>query len=138
VSAAIVHDQQVLWAGAYGLADVASKRQAAANSIYSICSISKLFTSVAVLQQRDAGTLRLDDPVSQHLPWFKIGSIEEESGPVTIEGSSLTHLTSARIRLSVLDRANVRVSNARADHRTRIAPADAVSLETFCNIRILA
>lgn len=90
VSAAIVHDQQVLWAGGYGFADVEAKRPAAADTIYSICSISKLFTSVEVLKQRDAGKLRLDDPVGQHLPWFSVRATDAESGPVTIEGL-LTH-----------------------------------------------
>lgn len=90
VSAAIVHDQDVLWTGGYGVADLASKRAAAPDTIYSICSISKLFTSVAILSQRDAGRLRLDDPVSRHLPWFTIAPAEGESGPVTVEGI-LTH-----------------------------------------------
>lgn len=90
VSAAIVHDQQILWAGGYGLADLAARRPAASTTIYSICSISKLFTSVAVMMQRDAGRLELDDPVGKHLPWFTIGPAEGESGPVTVEGL-LTH-----------------------------------------------
>ena len=90
VSAAIVRDQQVLWAGGYGLADVASKRPAGPDTNYSICSISKLFTSIAVMQQRDAGKLRLDDPVSRHLPWFRIKPLESESAEVTVEGL-LTH-----------------------------------------------
>ena len=89
VSAAIVLDQQMLWSGGFGHADLASRRPAAADTIYSVCSISKLFTSVAVMQQRDAGKLRLDDPVSQHLPWFSLKHTEGE-GAVTIEGL-LTH-----------------------------------------------
>jgi CubicO group peptidase (beta-lactamase class C family) len=90
VSAAIVLDQQVLWAGAYGYADIQARRPARPDTIYSICSISKLFTSVAVLEQRDAGRLRLDDPVSRHLPWFRIKPIDGESADVTVEGL-LTH-----------------------------------------------
>ena len=90
VSAAIVHDQRVLWAGAYGDADIEAGRPARADTIYSICSISKLFTSIAVLQQRDAGKLRLDDPVARHLPWFRIEPSESESADVTVEGL-LTH-----------------------------------------------
>jgi len=90
ISAAIVYDQQVLLVGGYGLADVAAKRPAAPDTIYSICSISKLFTSVAVMQQRDAGRLRLDDPVSRHLPWFRIRPLAGESAEVTVEGL-LTH-----------------------------------------------
>lgn len=89
VSAAIVVDQQVLWSGGFGQADLASGRASSADTIYSICSISKLFTSVAVMRQRDAGKLRLDDPVSMHLPWFALKRTEGE-GAVTIEGL-LTH-----------------------------------------------
>lgn len=89
VSAAIVHDQEVLWSGGFGYADREAKREATADTIYSICSISKLFTSVAVMQQRDAGRLRLDDPVGRHLPWFGLKRTEGE-GDVTVEGL-LTH-----------------------------------------------
>ena len=89
VSAAIVRDQEVLWSGGFGSADVAAKRPATADTIYSICSISKLFTSVAVMQQRDAGKLHLEDPVAKHLSWFRLKKSEGE-GDVTVEGV-LTH-----------------------------------------------
>ncbi len=90
VSGAIVHDQQVLWSGGYGLADLAQESPATAGTIYSICSISKLFTSIAVMQLRDSGRLRLDDPVEKHLPWFKIQKTAPEGPEITIEGL-LTH-----------------------------------------------
>jgi CubicO group peptidase (beta-lactamase class C family) len=90
VSAAIVYDQDVLWIGAYGLADIARRAPARPDTIYSICSISKLFTSIAVMQQRDAGRLRLDDPVRRHLPWFDLRVTAPEAGDITIEGL-LTH-----------------------------------------------
>ena len=89
VSAAIVHDQEVLWSHGFGWADVAGKRPASPSTIYSICSISKLFTSVAVLRERDAGHLHLEEPVSKYLPWFKLKKTEGE-GDITIEGL-LTH-----------------------------------------------
>ena len=89
ISVAIVHDQDLLWEGGFGQADVAEGRPATADTLYSICSISKLFTSVAVMQQRDAGRLRLDDPVGKHLSWFRLKRAEGE-GDVTIEGL-LTH-----------------------------------------------
>jgi CubicO group peptidase (beta-lactamase class C family) len=89
VSAEIVHDQEVLWSGAFGFSDVEAKRPAATDTIYSICSISKLFTSIAVLQQRDEGKLRLDDPLGKHLAWFRLKRTEGE-GDVTVEGI-LTH-----------------------------------------------
>jgi len=90
VSAAIVHDQKVLWSGALGLADVASGRKAEPGTIYSICSISKLFTSVAVMQLRDAGKLRLDDAVRSRLPWFRMVPGGSDGTEITVEGL-LTH-----------------------------------------------
>jgi CubicO group peptidase (beta-lactamase class C family) len=90
LSAAVVHDQDVLWSGGFGFADLSTRRPAGADTIYSICSISKLFTSIAVMQQRDAGKLRLDDPVKTHLPWLDTQETAPEGGPVTVEGL-LTH-----------------------------------------------
>ena len=62
----------------------------ATNTIYSICSISKLFTSVAIMQLRDAGKLRLEDPAADHLSWFNIKQQYPDTGPLTIR-SLLTH-----------------------------------------------
>ena len=90
VSMAVVHDQQLLWSRGFGFAHLEAKAPATPSTMYSICSISKLFTSVAVMQQRDAGRLRLDDPVAKHLPWFSIGGMPEGAEPVTIFGV-LTH-----------------------------------------------
>lgn len=90
ISASVVHDQQVVWAGGFGFADLERKAPARPDTIYSVCSISKLFTSVAVMQQRDAGKLRLDDPVGKHLPWFAIERTDRDAPEITIEGL-LTH-----------------------------------------------
>lgn len=90
LSAAVVHDQQVIWSGGMGVTDLAAGTPATDQTIYSICSISKLFTGIAVMQQRDQGRLRLDDPVARHLPWFTIRQTAPEEGPATIEGL-LTH-----------------------------------------------
>lgn len=90
ISAAVVHDQAVVWKGGYGHRDLQNRATATADTIYSICSISKLFTSVAVMQLRDRGKLRLDDPVARHLPWFRIKNTAPEAGDATVEGL-LTH-----------------------------------------------
>ena len=74
LSVSIVHDQRVLWTGGMGMADPATGRAATADTLYSICSISKLFTGIAVMQLRDAGKLSLSDPVTKHLPWFKMAA----------------------------------------------------------------
>jgi len=90
VSVGVVHDQELISANAFGLADPATGRVAKTDTLYSICSISKLFTSVAVMQQRDAGKLRLDDPVSDYLDWMKIEDVHPDDGPITLR-ALLTH-----------------------------------------------
>ncbi len=40
-----------------------------ADTVFRIASMTKSFTAAAILQLRDAGALRLDDPVAGHLPW---------------------------------------------------------------------
>jgi CubicO group peptidase (beta-lactamase class C family) len=90
MSAAVVHDQELVWAKGFGYAHVESEIPATASTMYSICSISKLFTAVSVMKLRDQGHLRLDDPVDKHLDWFDIADRFADAGPVTIEGI-LTH-----------------------------------------------
>ena len=86
----IVVDQQLLWSRGYGIADTERKVPAEPGTIYSICSISKLFTSIAVLQLRDAGRLQLDDRLDKHLPWFRLERPDKDGAPITIR-SVLTH-----------------------------------------------
>jgi CubicO group peptidase (beta-lactamase class C family) len=90
ISVAIVTDQEILWSKAYGMADLEKKVASSPSTIYSICSISKLFTSVAIMKLRDAGKLRLEDLVADHLPWFNLQQQFPDTGPITIR-SVLTH-----------------------------------------------
>ena len=58
VSMAIVHDQDLIWSGGFGYTDLEAKIPATPDTLYSICSISKLFTSLA----RDAAARRGQAP----------------------------------------------------------------------------
>lgn len=89
MSVAVVSDQKELWLDGSGMADPATNRAADADTIYSICSVSKLFTSLAVMQLRDQGKLSLEDPLSKHLSWFHMKAAPE-GRDATIEGV-LTH-----------------------------------------------
>ena len=89
-SLSVVHDQELVWAKGYGFAHIESGEPATPSTMYSICSISKLFTAVGVMQLRDQGKLALNDPVANHLDWFNIQDKYPEAGPVDVEGL-LTH-----------------------------------------------
>ena len=83
VTAAVVHDQELLWSAGFGYADMESQRPTTPETMYSICSISKLFTSVSAMQLRDRGKFRLDDRVSALLPWFELQNTFPEGAEVT-------------------------------------------------------
>lgn len=88
-SLAVVDDQELLFAGGYGFAHPHDQVPADGETLYSICSISKLFTSIAVMQQWEEGRLELDDPVADHLGWFDLRETHDGL-PITVQGL-LTH-----------------------------------------------
>ncbi|HYE48775.1 MAG TPA: serine hydrolase domain-containing protein, partial [Azospirillaceae bacterium] len=90
LSAGVVVGDELVWAKGYGTLDAAGKVPATPKTIYSICSISKLFTSIALMQQWEAGKVRLDEPVATYLPWATLKPGTGDSGPVTLRGA-LTH-----------------------------------------------
>ncbi len=90
ISVAIVHDQDIIFKKGYGFADVEKKIPMKPETIFSICSISKLFTSVAIMQLWEQGKLRLDDSLQALLPDYKINQQYSESVPITVR-SMLTH-----------------------------------------------
>ncbi|MCX5205357.1 beta-lactamase family protein [Streptomyces sp. NBC_00237] len=63
-----VRDGSERWRGATGVADVDTRRPMRAGYEHRIGSITKTFTSVAVLQQVAKGRVDLDAPIAAHLP----------------------------------------------------------------------
>jgi D-alanyl-D-alanine carboxypeptidase len=85
VAVGVVHDQQLVWSKGFGYADVAARKPMTADTRFRIASNSKLFAAIAILQLREQGKLRLDDPVQKHLPWFTMKPAGPDDGPITIE-----------------------------------------------------
>jgi CubicO group peptidase (beta-lactamase class C family) len=80
VLAGIADRDGLQWWHGSGFADIASGRAADDRTLYRIASITKTFTATAVLQLRDDGRLRLDDPVVRHVP--EVGRITAPHGPI--------------------------------------------------------
>jgi CubicO group peptidase (beta-lactamase class C family) len=68
LSIAVVRDGKVVKAKGYGLANVELDVPATADTVYQSGSVGKQFTATAVMMLVEAGKLRLDDKVRQHLP----------------------------------------------------------------------
>lgn len=67
VAIGVVADQELIWSKGFGFADTANKIAMTPQTKFRMASHSKLFTATAVMQLRERGLLRLDDPVSKHL-----------------------------------------------------------------------
>jgi CubicO group peptidase (beta-lactamase class C family) len=70
VVALIVGREGVLYEGAAGKLDVAHHIAMPANAIFSIASMTKPVTSVAIMMLFEQGKFKLDDPVSKYLTGF--------------------------------------------------------------------
>ncbi|MGN9841149.1 serine hydrolase domain-containing protein [Nonomuraea sp. H19] len=63
-----VRDGDGTWRGASGVADVGTRRPVRPGMVHRVGSITKTFTSVAILQQVARGAVELDAPVGRYLP----------------------------------------------------------------------
>lgn len=71
-SVAVARGGEIVFARAYGVTDLVSRRPATTATRYRIGSVSKQFTATAILLLADRGKLSLDDPVARWIP--EIGS----------------------------------------------------------------
>jgi CubicO group peptidase (beta-lactamase class C family) len=86
LTAGVVVGEDLVWARGYGTLDAAGTIPATPKTVYSICSISKLFTAVAVMREAEAGRLSIDQPLTGYLPWAKLKPVAGDSGPITLRG----------------------------------------------------
>ncbi len=90
ITIGIIHGQELIYEGAFGYADVSKKINATSSTLYRIASITKPFTAIAIMQLREAGKLKLNDPVQKYLSWFTIKSPKNKEYKITIK-QLLTH-----------------------------------------------
>jgi CubicO group peptidase (beta-lactamase class C family) len=85
-SIAVVKDGETIYAEGFGARDPKRNLPATADTLYGIGSITKSFLAIGIMQLVEEGKIRLDDPVSQHIP-FELGI---PGKPITIH-HLLTH-----------------------------------------------
>jgi|TARA_B110000858_G_C17773925_1_gene461180 CubicO group peptidase (beta-lactamase class C family) len=86
---AMVGDEDgIIWSEAFGMAN--EEDLMSVENTFSICSISKLFTSIAIMKLIEEKKIALNDPINKLLPWFDLKQQFENSPPLTIK-SILTH-----------------------------------------------
>ena len=78
LAVALVDKDQPLWVEGFGHLDGQGSAPVNADTIFSVQSMSKLFTATAVMQAVAAGRLDLDEPITTYLPGFTVHSAFEE------------------------------------------------------------
>jgi len=81
---AIVSRDKIEWAAGLGVADVARKTPATAETLFRIGSISKSFAALAVLKLQEEGKLKLSDTVKQWVPEVVFSNRWEATDPVRL------------------------------------------------------
>ena len=85
IAVGVVSDQELVWATGFGFANLEAKTPMTPATKFRMASHSKLFTAIAIMQLREQGKLRLDDPVEKYLPWFKAKPAGDDDGQITVE-----------------------------------------------------
>jgi len=93
MSAAVLKDQELVWAEGFGFADLANEVPATADTPYHLASVTKPIAATLVMQLVEEGVLDLETPVAQY-------GVELESEGVINSWHLLTH-TSAGVPGSV-------------------------------------
>lgn len=79
-SFALVQNHRVLDEERYGYADRETGQKVDENTNYHWGSVTKTLTGIAILQLRDRGLLRLDDPVVKYVP--ELRAVHDPYGPI--------------------------------------------------------
>ena len=88
-SIALTVGDRIVWTGAYGYSNLWARTPATPGTVYLIGSTFKAMSTIALLQQMEAGKFKLDDRVNDYLTDFKIQG-EDPNHPITFR-HLLTH-----------------------------------------------
>ena len=92
IAVGVVSDQQLVWATGFGFADLKNKLPMTPQTRFRMASHSKMFAAIAIMQLREEGKLRLDDPVQKYLSWFIAKPAGDDDGVITVE-QLLSHVS---------------------------------------------
>jgi CubicO group peptidase (beta-lactamase class C family) len=69
VTVALGKQRDLLWSGAFGFADLATRRAVTPTCVFKSGSMGKAYTGAAIMQLIEAGVVALDQPVNELLPF---------------------------------------------------------------------
>ena len=90
VAACVTKDADIVWTGAYGLANIEDDIAVCDTTMFLLASVSKLVTGTAVMQLCEDSLFGLDDSINDYLTSFQVIHPQYPSTPITFR-MLLTH-----------------------------------------------
>lgn len=90
---AVVKDGEIILARGLGLADVEKEKPVTPETLFPIGSTTKAFTATLIGMLVDEGKMNWDDPVTDHIPFFKLGIDSDDVDAVVTIRDLLAHRT---------------------------------------------
>ena len=84
VSVALIQDGELVWSGAYGVADVANGRPLTVDDVFRVGSISKSVTAWGMMTLVEQGMVDLDAPVQQYLHSWHLPPSAYDPAEITV------------------------------------------------------
>ncbi len=123
ISAAILHNDKLLWAKAFGTTTIEGNLPATPETIYRAGSIAKSFTAFLMMQLVQEGLIELGDPVEKYFPAVRELEGYFDSTPITFQ--QLASHTAGLIREPKLEKADAGPIDAWEDKVLQAIPKTA-------------
>lgn len=72
LSSSIIENNELVYDGNFGFSDISGKKEPTKDTMYGIGSVSKVYTTAAVMQLVEQGKIDLDTSVATYIPNFKM------------------------------------------------------------------
>jgi len=85
LSLVVVANGKIVYNKAFGYADGPKGKKTEPDTVYHWWSMTKIPTTIAIMQLHEQGKLNLEDPVIKHLPWFDVIYPSDDGPVITIQ-----------------------------------------------------
>lgn len=82
----IVHDQSLIWSHQFGVESLKTNNPVTNDTLFSVCSVSKLFNGIAAMSLVEENRLGLDEPLSKYNSALAMPDNLGSEEPVTVRG----------------------------------------------------
>jgi CubicO group peptidase (beta-lactamase class C family) len=79
LSLAFINEKRLIWSETFGLSDKDSKTALTVDTMYPVCSMSKMVATIAAMKLVDQGQISLNMPVVNYIPSFSMLSPEHKN-----------------------------------------------------------